>query len=169
MRMDYVRVLLVLLEGLALAGLASAQTKISTSELCARPSPEYTIQLGDHPGHMFRIEQSTCAPQGTFEIAGVAVKEHQVTGFSEIDAAKGAGNDQWFHVFTMANGDTISARSQGTASFDGARFRSSSAKWTFESGTGKFQWVKGGGTYSCHPATGGWACDAQGEYTLPPS
>jgi hypothetical protein len=157
------------LSGVAFAGRAAAQAKIAISEQCGRPTPEYSIQLGDHPGHMFRIEQSTCTPQSPVEIAGVALKQAQVTGFSEIDAAQGAGHDQWFHVFTMANGDSIYARSQGKPDFDGARFKSSTAQWTFEGGTGKFQGLKGGGTYTCHPATGGWACEARGEYTLPTS
>jgi hypothetical protein len=150
-----------------LAGSARAQTKISISEQCGRPTSEYTIPLGDHQGHLFRIEQSICTPAPPLEIGGVAVKQHQVTGFIEIDAAKGAGDDQWFHVFTMANGDSIYARSRGKATFDGARFKASTAKWSFESGTGKFQSIKGSGSYSCHPATAGWACDAEGLYELP--
>jgi len=158
------RDVLIGLAALSLAGVASAQTKITISEQCTRPTAEYTIPVGDHPGHLFRIEQSTCTPQPVVEIAGVAVKQHQVTGFSEIDAGQGTGHDQWFHVFTMANGDSVYARSQGTAAFDGTRFKSSTAQWTFEGGTGKFQGLKGSGSYACHPAPGGWACDAQGEY-----
>jgi hypothetical protein len=160
---------LVWLAAFSLATRASAQTKITMSEQCSRPTAEYTIQVGDHPGHMFRIEQSTCTLQPVVEIAGVAVKQHQVTGFSEIDAAQGAGHDRWFHVFTMANGDSVYARSQGTAAFDGTRFKSSTAQWTFEGGTGKFQGLKGSGSYACRPAPGGWGCDAQGEYGLGPS
>jgi hypothetical protein len=150
-----------------IAGTARAQTKIEIREQCGRPTAEYTIQAGDHPGHMFRIEQSTCTPEPPLEIGGVAVKQHQVTGFIEIDAARGAGDDQWFHVFTLANGDSIYARSQGKATFEGARFKSSTAKWNFASGTGKFQTIKGSGSYACQPATGGWACEAQGVYELP--
>lgn len=146
---------------------AWAQTKIAISEQCGRPTSEYTIQVGDHPGHMFRIEQSTCTPGPPLEIGGVAVKQHQVTGFIEIDAAKGAGDDQWFHVFTLTTGDSVYARSQGKAAFDGARFKSSTAKWNFTSGTGKFQTITGSGSYTCQPATGGWACEAQGTYELP--
>jgi hypothetical protein len=150
-----------------MTGTALGQTKIVISEKCGRPTSEYSISVGDHPGHLFRIEQSTCTPDPPLEIGGVAVKQHQVTRFIEIDAAKGAGDDEWFHVFTMANGDSISARSQGKAAFDGTRFKSSTAKWSFENGTGKFQAIKGSGSYECHPATGGWACDAQGTYELP--
>lgn len=150
-----------------IAGTAWAQTKIVIKEQCGRPTSEYTIPVGDHPGHMFRIEQSTCTPDPPLEIGGVAVKQHQVTGFIEIDAAKGSGDDQWFHAFNLANGDSIYARSQGKATFDGARFKSSTAKWSFESGRGKFQAIKGSGSYTCQPATGGWACEAQGAYELP--
>lgn len=146
---------------------ARAQRKIVISEQCGRPTSEYTIQVGDHPGHMFRIEQSTCTPAPPLEIGGVTVKQHQVTGFIEIDASKGAGDDQWFHVFTLTNGDSVYARSQGKATFEGARFKSSTAKWNFASGTGKFQAITGSGSYTCQPATGGWSCEAQGTYQLP--
>jgi len=154
------------LAALLVAAGASAQTKITISEQCSRPTAEYTIPVGDHPGHMFRIEQSTCTPQNAVEIEGVAVKQHQVTGFTEIDTAEGTGHDQWFHVFTMANGESVYARSQGTAAFEDARFKSSTAQWTFEGGTGKFKSLSGKGSYSCRPAPGGWACDAQGEYRM---
>jgi hypothetical protein len=146
---------------------ARAQTKIVISEQCGRPTSEYTIQVGDHPGHMFRIEQSTCTPGAPLDIGGVAVKQHLVTGFIEIDAAQGAGDDQWYHIFTLTNGDSVYARSQGKATFEGARFKASSAKWNFTSGTGKFQAITGSGSYTCHPAAGGWACEAQGTYQLP--
>jgi hypothetical protein len=149
------------------AGAASAQTKISVAEQCGRPTSEYTIPVGDHPGHVFRIEQTSCTEEPALEIGGVAVKEHHATGFSEMDGGK--GKDHWFHVFVMANGDSVFARSEGTAEFDGLRFRSSSAEWTFLPGTGKFQGLKGSGTLKCHPGTGGFACQAEGEYSLPAS
>ena len=152
---------------LVLASAASAQTKISVAEQCGRPTSEYTIPVGDHPGHVFRIEQSSCSEEPALEIGGVAVKEHHATGFSEMDAGK--GKDHWYHVFLMANGDSVFARSEGTGEFDGLRFRSSTADWTFQGGTGKFQDLKGSGTLNCHPATGGYACQAEGQYTLPAS
>jgi hypothetical protein len=156
----------MLLAALSLASGASAQTRIDLKEQCGRPTAEYTIQVGDHPGHAFRIEQANCTPEGTVEIAGVAIQQHQATGFAEMDVGKGA--NQWFHVFTMANGDSIYARSRGTANYDGRRFQSSTSQWTFEGGTGKFEKLKGTGSYTCRPAPGGFACEAQGEYTSPP-
>jgi hypothetical protein len=154
-----------ILAALALAGAARAQMQLELKELCGRPSAEYTIPVGDHPGHAFRIQQTDCAPEGTAEIAGVAIQKHQATGFTEIDAARGA--HQWFHVFTMADGAQVFARSQGTAQYQGRRFQSSTSKWTLEGGTGKFEKLRGGGTYTCHPAAGGFACEAQGGYRLP--
>jgi hypothetical protein len=159
------QILLAMLALGSFAAAASAQMKFEIREQCGRPTAEYTIQAGDHEGHAFRIQQTLCTPDGAFEIAGVAIKEHKATGFSEMDV--GNGSNRWFHVFTMASGDTIYARSEGTANYQGRRYQSSTAWWTFEGGTGKFEKLSGRGTSSCHPAPGGFACEAQGDYSLP--
>lgn len=152
------------LAAIALASAAWAQTRIEIKENCGRPTAEYTIQVGDHPGHAFRIEQADCKPEGKVEIGGVAIQDHKATGFAEMDVGK--GTNQWFHVFTLADGSSVYARSQGKADYEGRRFRSSTSKWTFEGGTGKFESLKGTGSYTCHPGPGGFACEAEGEYTL---
>lgn len=147
---------------LALTSLAAAQTKIEIKETCGRPTAEYTIQVGDHAGHAFRIQQTECTTDALVEIAGVAIKDHKATGFTEMDT--GSGKHQWFHVFTMANGDSIYARSEGSANYEGRRFSGSTSKWTFTGGTGSFEKLKGEGTYTCHPGPNGFACEASGEY-----
>ncbi|MGE5326827.1 MAG: hypothetical protein ACM3NO_07295, partial [Deltaproteobacteria bacterium] len=58
---------------LTLASLAGAQTKLEIKETCGRPTAEYTIQVGDHAGHAFRIQQTDCTPDAPVEIAGVAI------------------------------------------------------------------------------------------------
>jgi hypothetical protein len=157
--------MLSLFAALLLAVPAAAQTKLEIKEQCGRPTAEYTLQVGDHPGHAFRIQQTDCTPEGTAGIAGVEIKTHKATGFTEMDAGK--GNHQWFHVFAMANGDSIYARSQGTADYQGRRFTSSTSNWGFAGGTGKFARLKGTGSYTCHPGPSGFACEAQGSYFLP--
>jgi hypothetical protein len=160
-----IRCALLLAAGVGLALPAGAQTRIEFKEQCGRPTAEYTIQAGDHPGHAFRIEQTDCTPEGKVEIAGVAIQDHKATGFAEMDAGK--GSNQWFHVFTVADGSSVYARSQGKANYEGKRFRSSTSRWKFAGGTGKFVKLSGTGSYTCHPAPGGFACQAEGEYSLP--
>jgi hypothetical protein len=156
---------LVLVVGFSLVIPAFGQTKLDIRENCGRPTAEYTIQVGDHPGHAFRIEQVECTPEGTIEIGGVAIQKHVATGFAEMDV--GQGKNQWAHVFTMANGDSIFAHAEGSASYQGRRYTSSTLKWDFEGGTGKFEKIKGEGSYTCGPGQGGFSCEAKGEYTLP--
>ena len=148
-----------------LAASALAQTKLELKETCGRPTAEYTIQVGDHSGHAFRIQQTECTPEGVVEIAGVGIQSHKATGFTEMDT--GEGHHQWVHVFTMANGDSIYARSKGTVEYQGRRFTSSTSEWEFVGGTGKFVTLKGNGTYTCHPGPSGFACEGQGDYSLP--
>jgi hypothetical protein len=156
---------LALFAALLAAAPAVARTKIEIKETCGRPTVEYTIQAGDHPGYAFRIQQTDCVTEGAVAIAGVEIKSHKATGFTEMD--EGKGRHRWFHVFTLANGDRLYARSEGTVEYQGRRFTSSTSNWQFVGGTGKFEMLKGSGTYACHPGPSGFACEAEGEYSLP--
>ena len=156
---------LVLFTALLMAVPAGAQTKLELQEQCGRPASEYTIPVGDHPGHAFRIQQTDCTPDASVRIAGEPIKAHKATGFTEMDA--GEGRHQWFHVFAMDNGDSIYARSEGTADYQGRRFSSSTSQWKFVGGTGKFEKLTGTGSYTCRPGPSGFACEATGSYSVP--
>ncbi|MGD0920662.1 MAG: hypothetical protein ABSA70_02720 [Terriglobia bacterium] len=151
----------------ALAAAASAQTKISGAQTCAKADVEYSIQVGDRPNHAFVISQAKCTWTKPWEIAGIQGKEGIATGFSEIsgDTSRYRGS----YVQTMANGDKVHYRYDGTATLKDGVPQSAELKWTLVGGTGKLKGIKGKGTNKLKAAAadGSSTWDCEGEYELP--
>ena len=152
---------------LALAAAASAQTKISGTQQCAKPDPEHSIQVGDRPNHSFAITQGKCTWTKPVEIEGIQSKEGVWTEFAEI-----RGNNsryRFYYVDTMANGDQSFYRGKGTMTLKGGVPQSAEEKWTLVGGTGKLKGLKGKGTNTLKTAAadGSSTWDIEGEYELP--
>jgi hypothetical protein len=146
----------------ALAAVASAQTKMSGTELCTKPDQEYSIQVGDRPNHTYVIQQGKCSWTKPMEIAGIQGKEGVYTGFIEISGDTGRARGTY--VETMANGDKAYYRYQGTSNLkDGL----GEEKWQLVRGTGKLKGVKAKGTckYKVAEDRSG-TFDCEGEYEL---
>ena len=43
-----------------LASAVGAQTKFTGTVHCAKPDPNYSIEVGDHPGHALTLEKDSC-------------------------------------------------------------------------------------------------------------
>jgi hypothetical protein len=156
---------LVLL-ALSIAASASAQTKLSGKVHCAKPDPDYSIEVGDQPGHVLTSRKSACTWKEGMEIAGLKVKAAQDIATGEVTGA--TMRDTGYHVATMDNGDAYAVRFNGTATLGKDKSGSITGKWTFVSGTGKLKGIKGGGTYKGTGAADGSAdVDVEGVYTLP--
>ena len=151
----------------ALAAAASAQNKISGTAQCGKPDQEYSIQVGDKPNHSFAIDQQKCTWTKPMEIAGIQNKEGVGTDFSEISG--NTSRYRSYFVDTMANGDKVIYRIEGTATLKDGVFQSADEKWTLVSGTGKLKGVKGKGTNKLKSAAadGSSTWDCEGEYELP--
>jgi hypothetical protein len=157
---------LVFLVVLALAASAAAQNKISATAQCGEPEKDYKIEVGDRPGHGFTIGQGKCTyTKG--EIAGIQVKEEVWTGSAEISGNTARG--RFASVVTMANGDKVYVRGEGTTTLKDGAPQTDEGKWTYAGGAGKFKGLKGKGTYKCgKPAADGTStCELEGEYELP--
>jgi len=163
MRLKIIFTLLILL---ALAALASAQTKVSGTLQCGKPDQQQAIQVGDRPDHSFLISQSKCTWTKSFEIAGVQSKEYVNTLFNEVSGNRSHG--QTYAVVTMTNGDKYYARSQYSATLKEGVFESAEGKWSYAGGTGKLKGLKGKGTYTGKGAPDGTVTvEVEGEYELP--
>jgi hypothetical protein len=152
------------LAAILLAVPASAQTKLTGKVTCAKADPDYSIEVGDKPGHVVMARKQTCTED--WKIADLAVKTGQDVATGEMNGA--TGRDSGYHTATMENGDKYvvhfagasTAAKDGTATFEG--------KWNFVSGTGKLKGIKGGGTYKgTGKADGSGDVAVEGEYTLP--
>lgn len=144
---------------------AAAQTKISGTVDCAKPDVAQAVQVGDHAGHMMMLTQNKCTWSKPIEMEGVQSKDDVGSGIADVHGSK--SNDQGYDVTTMANGDKVFVRNQGTSMMKGEMLDSGSGKWNFTGGTGKFKGLKGSGTYKLSGKSDGSATiEIEGEYTL---
>ena len=142
--------------------LAAAQTKVSgTGECPGKPDEIHSIEVGDHPGHIYQISKSTCTWTKPLEIGGLKSKDHTGVEFVEID-----GNiirERSSAIGAMDNGDKYYMRTQATSRTN----EPTEGTWNFTGGTGKLKGLKGKGTYKCTPEGDNAKCDGEGECTLP--
>lgn len=125
------------------ASMAMAQGKVAVKWNCAKPAPAHNIEAGDQANHVYSISQVKCTA-ATGEIGGVKQKEGVGTEFHEI-----VGASDRFHgtfVETLANGDKITYKYEGTATIKGNQLEGGSNKWTATGGTGTFKGIKAAGT-----------------------
>ncbi len=151
----------------ALAAAASAQTKISGTQQCAKPDVEHSIPIGDRPDHSFVITQGKCTWTKPFEIAGIQDKGGVETTFAEISG--NVSRVRGYDIDTMANGDKVFYRFQATCTLRDGVPQTCDPKWTFAGATGKFKGIKGKGTgkLTSAPADGSSTWELEGEYELP--
>jgi hypothetical protein len=155
----------VLLASIA-AGAQTAHNKISGKQTCAKPDPNYSIDVGDMPGHSFMMQKSTCHWDKALKIAGENSTDS--TDVASVEANGPSMTEHGFNMTTMDGGDKFTVRYMGTIKGAKDGTAAFSGKWTFASGTGKLKGIKGGGTYKGSGATdGSGIVDVEGEYTLP--
>ena len=160
------KLFLILALVVALAATAAAQTKTIGTVSCAKPAPEYSIAVEDQAGHALAISKSACTWTKPMEIAGTQTKEDAGTNFDEIHGSKSEGHG--YVVGTMANGDKMYVRIQGSSTLKDGAVESATGAWSFTGGTGKLKGVKGKGTYTGKGAPDGSATyEVEGEYDLP--
>jgi hypothetical protein len=156
---------IVSVAALALPALATAQTKISGTVVCAKPDQEFSIPVEAGPGQAYSISHMKCTWTKPMEIAGSKTKEDVFTNFEEIkgDEARGHGTG----VGTLASGDQFHVRTEGKTLLKEKAPLSSQGTWKFQGGTGAIKTIKGNGTYTCKNTPEGMACDVTGDYSLP--
>jgi hypothetical protein len=163
MRLNIFFTLLVVL---ALAAVASAQTKISGTAQCGKPDQEYSIQVGDRPDHAFVIGKSNCTWTKPLEIAGIVAKSEEDIVFEDASGNRVRGQSR--NVDTMANGDKFYVTTQFTGILKEGIFQSAEVTWTITGGTGKLKGLKGKGTSKCKGVADGTSTwEVEGEYELP--
>ncbi len=142
------------------------QTKVSGTDHCKPPDPNYSVKVGDRTNHVLQLTQNKCDWTKPMAIEGIESKEGLDTGVSDV-----SGNRMRFHgyhVSTMANGDKCFVRYQGSMMMTENKPGNAEGTWTFDGGTGVCRGIKGKGTFkSAYEADGSGSVDVEGEYTLP--
>jgi hypothetical protein len=151
---------------IAFATVSLAQTKISGTVQCGKSDEQHALEVGDHPGHSLMISKGKCTWTKPMDIAGTQTKEDLGTNFDEVHGNKSQGHG--YVVGTMANGDKMYVRIQGSSTLKDGAVESANGAWSFTGGTGKLKGVKGKGTYKGEGAPDGSATyEVEGEYELP--
>ena len=150
----------------ALANMAEAQTKISGTSQCAKPDPMHALEVGDRAGHSLTVSQSKCTWTKPMDIAGTQTKEDVVTASDDMRGNRSRSHG--YVVGTVANGDKMFVRFEGSASLKDGKPETAEGKWSYTGGTGKLKGIKGQGTYKGKAsADGGITYEVEGEYQLP--
>jgi hypothetical protein len=151
----------------AFAGSALAQTQVSGTLKCGdKAGTEYTVEVGDHPGHVLRLSKSPCTWTAPLEIAGLKSTAYSGAAAAEIDGPKAQARG--YAVITMDNGDKAYAHYQDTGTVtEGGKTITFEGTWSFTGGSGKLKGLKGKGTYKGSFTDGAATDQIEGEYTLP--
>jgi hypothetical protein len=155
----------LLLMGLFVSVGLSAQTKASGKCTC-KAEPMTPVELTDQPNHAFAIGKATCTWSG-WEMAGIAAKDGVSTDLAEITGD--SSSIRGYHVAKAANGDSWTAKYEGTGKMKDGKPVSADGTWIFSNGTGKFKGIKGKGTFKggAPNADGTTTYQVDGEYQLP--
>jgi hypothetical protein len=144
---------------------AQAQTKLAGKMTCAKPDPNYTAPVGDHPNHTMSLGAQKCTwSQG--ELGGQRLTDETDTFTS--DVADNLSHDRGYGVGSLASGDKYFVRFKGTTTLKGEAPLRAECTWKFTGGTGKLKGLTGKGkctgTFSTD-GTSSW--DIQGDYKIP--
>lgn len=151
---------------LALSTFAVTQTKISGTVQCGKPTEEHHVDVGDRPHHSLMISKGNCTWTKPMDIGGTQTKEDVGSAFDEVNGNTSEGHG--YVVGTLANGDKMYVRTQGSAKLKDGAVQTADGRWSFSGGTGKVKGIKGKGTYKGAAAPdGSVSYDVEGEYQLP--
>lgn len=141
----------------------SAQTKVTISGSCAKPSVEQSVPAGDQPGHVFTVAQGKCSTRG--ELAGATSKEG---AFSEHRDVTVNHLKAWgVYIETYDSGDKITYTYQMSVALKDGAVQSGRGTYEAIGGTGKMKGIKGMGNCMYGPGVDGatnYTCT--GNYTL---
>lgn len=161
-----------LLAVLALAVPATAQPtltagKISGKVHCAKADPNYTVPVGDKPGHVLTLQKSTCTWTGG-PVAHLTPKSGDDESTGEMTGA--SGHVTGYHTVTMDNGDKYTVQYTGSMTVAKDNSATLHGSWTIVGGTGKLTGIKGRGTYKgAGSPDGSGDVTVVGDYTVVPA
>ena len=108
---------------------------------CGRPDTEQQLDVGDIPGHIISINQTTCTWGKPMVVEGISDTEGVSSQINEIQ--EGNFTSHGYFVDTMSNGDRVFLRYAATVTMADGGAQSVQGKWTYIGGTGKFKGIQG--------------------------
>jgi hypothetical protein len=143
---------------------AHAQTKITASQLCAKPDQQLVVPVGDLPGHALGVLHFKCQWTTPIQLGSDASQDGEDVETVEIsgNSARGSGR----HVSTMQSGDKFFVSYWGKETLKDGALLASKGTWAYTGGTGKLSGIKGKGTFTCAASADGVKCDIEGDYDI---
>ncbi len=142
------------------------QTKVSGTDHCNPPDPNYSVNVGDRTTHTIQLMQNKCEWIKPMAVEGIESKGGLDTGVADVSGNRVRVHG--YHVSTMANGDKCIIRYEKSVMMKEGKPGISEGGWSFEGGTGVCKGIKGKGTFkTTTEADGSRTADVVGEYTLP--
>ena len=124
------------------------------------------MAIPDRPNHAYAIIKAHCTWSEPIKMAGTEVKNGEQTVMSEMSG--NTASDHGYYVGTMSNGDTFTAKFNGTSHSKDGKPLDGEGTWSFTNGTGKLKGLKGGGKYKgSASADGTMTSQIDGDYSLP--
>jgi hypothetical protein len=111
---------------------------------CEKPETAHALEVPDRPGHSLIIEQRKCTWTEPMVILGTKTKDGVWVAF--IERMEGRLHPHSFETDTLESGEKITMQTTGQVTADKGP-ATTKGRFNFMRGTGKFQGIKGGGTY----------------------
>lgn len=142
---------------------SSAQTKMTMSGKCEKPTKQDSISIPDQQAHTLTLAQGNCTASG--DLGGTSGTSGV---YSEHADAKGNQARIWgVYVETLSSGDKIFYDYSGTWTMNNGVPQAGTNKWQMSGSTGKMKGVKGSGTCKLTGSgDGGSEYSCMGEYTM---
>ena len=124
-------------------------------------------KVGDVPGHVVGVAEASGL--NFLDSGNIGAYSVQVT----FDYINGSGPHQGYTMTTFEDGSTMVAKIRGTTTAtQGGKISLFKGKYTYIKGTGRYEGIQGGGSYTgkrLTPMAAGAECygDSTGTYTLP--
>ncbi len=118
--------------------------KVEGKIRCAKPAPDYSIEVPDRPGHALILDKRHCQWTEPMVVMGAKSKEGIAVEFPE--QMEGRLHTHGFEVDTFDNGEKLTWQSMGNIDGDKGP-ANANGRWSLMRGTGKFKGIKGGGSY----------------------
>jgi hypothetical protein len=159
------RILSCVLVLLFVVSVSKGQSKVSGTINCPKPDPTYSIEVGDHPGHVKALHKQVCSYDqttlGSEKVKDAAVVT-SVDGNSTSFTYSGSGTN------TTESGDKVFMSYKGASAMKEGKPVGDHGTWTYNGGTGKLKGIKGKGTFkTTYNADGSDTVEFEGEYELP--
>ncbi len=143
-------------------GLTGNLVQLEGKVQCSKPEKQYSIDVPDRPGHALMISERKCSWSEPFKI----LKAHpqQATSVDFTEKMEGTLHMHGFEVDTLDDGEHLTFRIMGTVLAEHGP-ATTSGRWSYMRGTGKYKGIKGGGTYQGKlDADGGLTLELEGAY-----